>query len=100
MAAIWKAAIDEYEEITGIQFETLAAVNHIDGILVQVGLNEANFKLHRHNGSKSDKFRTLVQKSLTPIEKLSNIVAQATKTVSNHKSPKPLMFAPVNNLPK
>ncbi|KAH6618287.1 hypothetical protein B0J18DRAFT_275640 [Chaetomium sp. MPI-SDFR-AT-0129] len=79
VAALWQAAVEDYETITGVQLQNFATVKHIDGILVQVGLNETNFKLHRHGGSKLDKFRTLVQRSLGPIEMLSHVVAHATK---------------------
>lgn len=100
VAAIWQAAVEDYESITGIQLQTFTAVKHIDGILVQVGLNETNFKVHRNGGSKLDKFRTLVQRSLGPIEMVGHVVAHATKAVGVHRSPKQFIAAPVANMVK
>lgn len=73
VGAIWKAAIDRYEEITMVKIKTLTGANNVDEILDETQ--------DRHDGSISDKFRSLVGKSLGPIEKLSSIVASAASTV-------------------
>ena len=84
VGAIWKAAIDRYEKVTMVKIETLARANNVDEILDEIHGREVKFKGYRHDGSKSDKFRSLVSKSLGPIEKLSNIVALAASTVRQH----------------
>ena len=84
VGAIWKAAIDRYEEITMVKMETLAGANNVDEILDEIHERETKFKGYRHDGSKLDKFRSLVSKSLGPIEKLSNIVASAALAVRKH----------------
>lgn len=81
IATIWKTAVNDYERITGVQIQPLATVNDISGVISEINKDETRFKHHRHDGSKLDKFRSLVCQSLTPIEVLSNIVAQAIKTV-------------------
>ncbi|KAF4627731.1 hypothetical protein G7Y89_g10420 [Cudoniella acicularis] len=80
VGAIWKAAISRYEEITLQKIESFAGVNSADEILDQIHERERRFKGYRHDGSKLDKFRSHVNKSLGPIEKLSNIVASAAST--------------------
>jgi hypothetical protein len=84
VGAIWKAAIDRYEEITMVKIETLAGANNVDEILDEIRGRETKFKGYRHDGSKSDKFRSLISKSLGPIEQLSNIVASAASIVGQH----------------
>jgi ankyrin repeat domain-containing protein 50 len=83
VGALWKAAIDRYEEITTIKIKSLAGANNVDEILDEIRGRDAKFKGQRHDGSKSDKFRSLVSKSLGPIETLSNIVASAALAVRN-----------------
>ena len=78
---IWKAAIVRYEKMTTVKIESLVVVDNVDGILDEIRGRETKFKGYRHDGSKLDKFRSLVSKSLDPIEKLSSIVATATSTV-------------------
>jgi hypothetical protein len=81
-ARIWKAAVDEYERITGVRIQGLDGANSIEGILSKIENDEDKFRIRRHDGSKLDKFRTLVGQSLGPIEKLGSIINQAAKTVS------------------
>jgi hypothetical protein len=81
VGAIWKAAIVRYEEITTVKIESLARANNVEEILDEIHERETKFKGYRHNGSKLDKFRSLVSKSLGPIEKLGSIVAPATLAV-------------------
>ena len=78
---IWKIAISRYEEITMVKIQSLAEAKDVDEILNDIHNREAKFKGYRHDGSKLDKFRTLVRKSLNPIEKVGNMVASASSTV-------------------
>jgi len=80
---IWKAALDEYQRITGVRLQTLDSVSNIDDLLAQVNKDEEKFNRYRHNGSKFDRFRTLIRHSLGPIGELGNIVTQAAKAVSS-----------------
>ncbi len=84
IGAIWRAAIDRYEAITMVKIETLDGANNVDEILDEIHERGTKFKAYRHDGSKSDKFRSLLSKSLDPIEKLSSIVASAASTVRQH----------------
>ena len=79
---ILRTAICRYETTTGTKLESLAKANTLDDVQNEIRNREALFKSHRHDGSKTDKFRTLVSKSLKPIEKVSEIVAQASSNVS------------------
>ncbi|TGO07453.1 hypothetical protein BTUL_0275g00150 [Botrytis tulipae] len=80
VGAIWKAAIVRYEDITKVKIESAAKANNVDEILKNIREREDMFKGYRHDGSKVDKFRSLVSKSLDPIEKLGNVVGQAATT--------------------
>ncbi len=81
IGVIWKAAIVRYEEITKTKIESVAMANDMDGILNEIREKEEMFKSYRHNNSKLAKFRSLVIKTLDPIEKLSSLVAAATLSV-------------------
>ena len=83
VGTIWKTAIDRYEEVTAVKIQSLAVVNNVDDILAEISERDMKLKGHRHDSSKSDKFRTLVSKSLSPIEKLSNIGASVAAAVRN-----------------
>ena len=84
IAALWRGAIDRYEAVAGVKIECLTKANNIDEILSQIQGSMASFKAHRHDGSKLDRFRSLVSRSLEPIEQLSKIVATAASSVSNN----------------
>ncbi|MCJ1394650.1 hypothetical protein MMC18_007530 [Xylographa bjoerkii] len=81
IGAMWKAAIDRYETITKVKIESLSGAHNIDQILAEIEKRQAKFDRYRHDGSKLDKFRTLVKNSLAPIQVLGDIVSQATKTI-------------------
>lgn len=81
VGVIWKAAIERYEEITTMRMDLLTGVNNVNEILDQIHTRETKFKAFRHSGSRTDRFRSVVSKSLVPIEKLSSIVASAAATV-------------------
>ncbi len=63
------------------KMETLAGASSVDVILDDIHEKETKFKRYRHDGSKLDKFRTLVSKSLDPIDKVGNLVASAASMV-------------------
>ncbi|KAI9742545.1 MAG: hypothetical protein M1818_003685 [Claussenomyces sp. TS43310] len=86
VGVIWKAAICRYAEISTVEIGSAAGVNTVDEILVDIHERDTKFKVCRHAGSKSDRFRTLVSKSLSPIEKLSDIVSLAALTAVNSVS--------------
>ncbi|KAL9611964.1 MAG: hypothetical protein Q9167_003404 [Letrouitia subvulpina] len=79
--AIWREAIDRYEAITSIKIKLLAGASNVDDILNGIRERETAFKGFRHDGSKLDKFRTLVSKSLDTINKLGEMIAS---TASMH----------------
>ncbi|KAL8790643.1 MAG: hypothetical protein Q9213_000491 [Squamulea squamosa] len=81
IGSIWRTAIDRYEAVTGIKLDSLATVNSVEEILDAIHEKDTNFKSFRHDGSKVDRFRSLVSKSLRPIEILSNITAEAASSV-------------------
>ena len=87
LGTIWKVAMDRYEEITMVKIQSLAGANNVDEILNDIHERETKFKGYRHDGSKLDKFRMLVSKSLNPIEKLSDMVASAASTVRKQPLP-------------
>lgn len=82
VGSIWQNAVEHYERTTGVKIEQLAKAQNVQQILDDIGGKESRFRLHRHDGSKIDKFRTLVSQSLSPIQSVADIVAHATKSVS------------------
>jgi hypothetical protein len=87
IGAVWKAALDRFEKITMVKIESLAGAANVDDILNEIHERETTFKDYRHDGSKLDKFRTLVSKSLDRIDKVGNMVALATSTVRKQSLP-------------
>jgi len=85
IGAIWKAAVEHYEKTTNVKLSSVRA-NDVNQILAEIKDKNERFELYRHDGSKLDKFRTLVKSSLDPIEKLGDIVAQATNAVRKRSS--------------
>ena len=86
IGALWKGAIDQYEVVTGVKIESLSKANNVDEILCQIQGNMASFKGHRHDGSRLDRFRSLVGRSLDSVEQLSKIVASAASSVRRQNS--------------
>jgi hypothetical protein len=84
-SAVWKIAINRYEEIAMVKIQSLAGASSVDEVLSEIHDKEAKFKNFRHDGSKLDKFRTLIKKSLAPIEALSGMVVNSTSMVSNQR---------------
>ncbi len=58
-----------------IKIQSLVEVNNVNEILNDIHERETKFKAHHHDDSKLNKFRTLVNKSLNFIEKLSDMIA-------------------------
>jgi len=87
VGAIWRVAMDRYEELTMVKIESLAGASNVDEILSDIHERGTKFKGYRHDGSKLDKFRTLVSKSLNPIDKVGNMVALAASTVRRQPLP-------------
>ena len=83
IGAIWDAAVLRYETTAGIKIQSLAGPASADNILINSKEREKQFTSRRHDGSRLDKFRTLVRKALGPIEMWGDIVTNATKTVKN-----------------
>jgi hypothetical protein len=80
ISLLWQGAIDRYKTITGKEVNFKRATN-VQQVLDTIEDKEEKFKWRRHDGSKIDKFRTLVKQALTPIQLIGDIVAHATKTV-------------------
>lgn len=81
IGALWEAALDRYEQITGFKVQLIEGSNNLDAVLAQVHDKSALFERRRHDGSKIDKFRSLVKESLGPVVVLGEVVVQATKLV-------------------
>jgi hypothetical protein len=86
ISEIWKAAVGEYQRVTGTTLTPSAGANNVEGILSEIRDRETAFSRYRHDGSKVDKFRSLVRRGLVPIEHLAGIASQATKSVSSNLS--------------
>ena len=82
VGSIWQTAIDQYEAITTIKLHSLARANSVEEILSEIREEDSTFKTFRHDGSRVDKFRSLVSRSLRPIQVLSEITAEAASSVS------------------
>ena len=81
VGVIWHAAIERYEKITQVKAMPSVGSNNVEQILTQIEGMKIKFEKKRHDGSKMDKFRTLVKNTVIPIQQLSDIVVQATKIV-------------------
>lgn len=79
---IWQTAIHDYEAATGTSLDSSTQARTLEDVLGEIKDRESKFEFKRHNSSKIDRFRTVVKKSLQPIEKLSEIAAQAISGVS------------------
>ncbi|WEW59218.1 hypothetical protein PRK78_004687 [Emydomyces testavorans] len=77
VGAIWKTAIARYEDIAMVKITSLASARNVNDIVRELQERETRFKSRRHDGSKMDKFRSLVCKSLKPIERVCEAVMQA-----------------------
>lgn len=84
---IWNEAIREYEEITKVEIRSLTEANNVDEILNDIREREKNFKGYRHDGSKLERLRTLVSKSLKLVQKVCDVVASVASTVRKQPVP-------------
>ncbi|KAL8716183.1 MAG: hypothetical protein Q9220_000088 [cf. Caloplaca sp. 1 TL-2023] len=76
---IWKAAIQRYEDITAVKLQSIAKATKLDDVLQVVHDKETKFKTFRHDGSRVDRFRGLLAKSLKPVEALAHLTASAAQ---------------------
>ena len=83
---IWKDAVDQYEKTTTVKLDLLDRASNVDEILTDMREREKRFKDFRHDGSKLDKFRTLLSKSLKPIDVVGDLAASASSTVIRQTS--------------
>lgn len=83
---IWKEAVDQYERAAMVKLDSLDRANNVDEILTDMRDREKKFKDFRHDGSKLDKFRTLLGKSLKPIAVVGDVAAAASSTVRTQSS--------------
>ena len=81
IGALWQAALDRYEQVTGFKVQLLEGSNNLDAVLAQVQEKSSLFESRRHDTSKADKFRSLVKESLGPVLVLGEVVVHATKLV-------------------
>lgn len=80
ISLLWQSAIDRYKAITGKEVD-LKRTTNVQQVLDTIEDKEEKFKWRRHDGSKIDKFRTLVKEALAPIQLIGDIIVNATKTV-------------------
>lgn len=81
IGALWTEAMFRYETRTGVCLDSVGDARSLDEVLSHIQKSQARFEKRRHSGSRFDKFRTLVKRSLEPVEPLGRIVSQATKDV-------------------
>lgn len=79
---IWQAAIRRYKETTKVDLGSLTVAKSVDDILLEINDRDEGFKRKRHDKTKLDKFRTLVSKSLQPIQTITEVVSQALSEVN------------------
>ncbi|KAL8659991.1 MAG: hypothetical protein Q9226_000154 [Calogaya cf. arnoldii] len=91
IGAIWQTAIDQYEAITTFKLDSLASANSVEEILSEIRKEDTKFKVKRHDGSRVDRFRSLVSKSLRPIEVFSQITAEAASSCLSASIPHAVM---------
>lgn len=77
---LWETAIRHYE-VSGRTLESLPEAKTLDDVLSNIQTRKSRFESRRHSDSKIDRLRDLVKKCLQPVEKLSEIVAQASSSV-------------------
>ncbi|KAK3686838.1 hypothetical protein LTR37_019429 [Vermiconidia calcicola] len=76
---IWKAAVDQYEKVAKVNMLSLKSADNVEQILSLMQEKESKFDKKRHDGSKLEKLRSLVKKSLNPIQLLSDVASKTTK---------------------
>jgi fungal STAND N-terminal Goodbye domain len=81
IGTMWRSAIEDYEKTIMAKITSLPKANNVDELVQEMRLRERKFTDKRHDASQLDKFRSLVKKSLFPIEKLSGISASTVSSV-------------------
>ena len=81
LGAIWQEAVDQYEDATKVTIASLPPISNLNMVLNEIRTRETAFRSHRHNGSRLDKFRSLVSKSSKPIEVIGSMIASSASTV-------------------
>lgn len=79
---MWKAAVEQYEKIAQVSISSLESADNVEQIVSLIREKKSKFDARRHDGSKLEKLRSLVKKSLTPIQLLNDVASKATKIVS------------------
>lgn len=88
IGGLWKTAVNEFERTTNTKFNELSPASNVEEILGMVQSQENRFNTFRHDRSRVDRFRSLVTRSLYPIEQMSKIISPAISSVSH---PAPLL---------
>lgn len=78
---LWKKAVDEFERTTNTKLDKLSPASNVEEILSIVQSQESRFNTFRHDKSRLDKFRSLVKRSLYPVEQMSKIISSAVTSV-------------------
>lgn len=81
VGSIWERALKSFES-DNPHLENLEKAHSVVEVLSEIRAKESSFKHFRHDKSKLDKFRTLVRKSLEPVDTLCNIGSSAASDVS------------------
>ena len=82
LGRVWQEAVDNYARTVSDQhIARLKQNTTVESILNEVDKMEISFTRKRHDGSKTNKLRTLIRDSLAPIQALSNVATQASKAV-------------------
>jgi hypothetical protein len=86
---LWEEAKRRYEANVGplTELSALGNVATVQTILDEVGKKAATFKQSRHDGSKTDRLRRALSRSLPMVQTLSEIGAQASKAVRMNSHP-------------
>ncbi|KAJ5775210.1 uncharacterized protein N7511_000221 [Penicillium nucicola] len=86
VGAIWRDAIGRYKDITQVDLGSIETANSVEDVLSEIDIRKEEFERTRHDGSKTDRFRSLVSRSLKSIETVSEIVAQGTSNTASSVS--------------
>ncbi|KAM0813893.1 putative Ankyrin repeat-containing domain protein [Seiridium cardinale] len=79
LGSMWTTALAQYEELTGTRPSISDELESLEEFVKETAQMQAKFEKFRHDDSKHDRLRSLIARSLGPIQLLGNIVARATK---------------------
>ena len=74
---LWREAIVQYNEKWNFDIDSLPKVQNLDEVLSVIKSSESSFSLHRHNGNKLDKIRSMISKNLKPVERIIQAISFA-----------------------